>query len=147
MLDTEEVGNSLRELIQRRSWDELRSRIRDMNPSDVADLIIALPPEEEVFVCRLDRSPAETGLRSPFGAVVAALAAPDEERSGDARDDPGGGAAGACARDAANCFLLDDALRRLDDDPADECVSPVQDGHAPRLAHSAPPLRPRVAHT
>ena len=47
MLDTEEVGNSLRELIQRRSWDELRGRIRDMNPSDVADLIIALPPEEE----------------------------------------------------------------------------------------------------
>ena len=53
MLDTEEVGNSLRELIQRRSWDELRSRIRDMNPSDVADLIIALPPEEEVFVFRV----------------------------------------------------------------------------------------------
>jgi len=50
MLDTEEVGNSLRELIQRRSWDELRGRIRYMNPSDVADLIIALPPEEEVFV-------------------------------------------------------------------------------------------------
>jgi magnesium transporter len=53
MLDTVEVGNTLRELIQRRSWDELRSRIRDMNPSDVADLIIALPAEEEVFVFRV----------------------------------------------------------------------------------------------
>ena len=53
MLDTVEVGNSLRELIQRRSWDELRGRIRDMNPSDVADLIIALPAEEEAFVFRV----------------------------------------------------------------------------------------------
>jgi magnesium transporter len=53
MLDTVEVGNTLSELIQRRSWDELRSRIRDMNPSDVADLLIALPPEEEAFVFRV----------------------------------------------------------------------------------------------
>src|ERR1700682_4013689 len=53
MLDTVEVGNSLRELIQRRNWDELRGRIRDMNPSDVADLLIALPAEEEAFVFRV----------------------------------------------------------------------------------------------
>jgi magnesium transporter len=53
MLDTVEVGNSLRELIQRRNWDELRARIRDMNPSDVADLLIALPAEEEAFVFRV----------------------------------------------------------------------------------------------
>ena len=53
MLDAAEVGNSLHELIQNRNWDELRLRIRDMNPSDVADLIIALPPEEEAFVFRV----------------------------------------------------------------------------------------------
>jgi magnesium transporter len=53
MVDTVEVGNSLRELIQRRNWDELRGRIRDMNPSDVADLLIALPAEEEAFVFRV----------------------------------------------------------------------------------------------
>ncbi|HYS54442.1 MAG TPA: magnesium transporter [Thermoanaerobaculia bacterium] len=53
MVDTVEVGNSLRELIQNRNWDALRGRIRDMNPSDVADLIIALPPEEEAFVFRV----------------------------------------------------------------------------------------------
>ncbi|PYQ53150.1 MAG: magnesium transporter [Acidobacteria bacterium] len=53
MLDTVEVGNSLRELIQNRNWDQLRGRIRGMNPSDVADLIIALPPEEEAFVFRV----------------------------------------------------------------------------------------------
>jgi len=53
MLDTVEVGNSLRELIQQRNWDELRGRMRDMNPSDVADLIIALPAEEEAFVFRV----------------------------------------------------------------------------------------------
>ncbi|HEX9493718.1 MAG TPA: CBS domain-containing protein, partial [Thermoanaerobaculia bacterium] len=53
MLDTIEVGNALREIIQRRSWDELRDRIRELNPSDVADLIIALPAEEEAFVFRV----------------------------------------------------------------------------------------------
>jgi hypothetical protein len=29
MLDTLELGNSLREIIRRRSWDELRERIRE----------------------------------------------------------------------------------------------------------------------
>jgi magnesium transporter len=53
MADTAEVGNSLSELIQQRNWDALRGRIRDMNPSDVADLIIALPAEEEAFVFRV----------------------------------------------------------------------------------------------
>jgi magnesium transporter len=53
MVDTVEVGNSLRELIQQRNWDELRGRIRDMNPSDVADLLIALPAEEEGFLFRV----------------------------------------------------------------------------------------------
>src|SRR5262249_27696851 len=40
-------------LIQNRNWDALRARIRGMNPSDVADLIIALPAEEEAFVFRV----------------------------------------------------------------------------------------------
>lgn len=41
-----------RELIHQQNWQELRERLRDLNPSDVADLIIAVPAEEEAFVFR-----------------------------------------------------------------------------------------------
>lgn len=41
-----------RELIHQQNWQELRERLRELNPSDVADLIIALPPEEEAFIFR-----------------------------------------------------------------------------------------------
>jgi magnesium transporter len=47
------VGDELRELIRQQSWNQLRDRLTDMHPSDVADLIIALPREEEGFVFRI----------------------------------------------------------------------------------------------
>jgi magnesium transporter len=53
MTETLSVGDELRELVQRKSWNELRDRLTDMHPSDVADLIIALPREEEGFVFRV----------------------------------------------------------------------------------------------
>ncbi len=43
---------ALRELIQQKNWQLLRERITEMHPSDVAELIIALPGEEEAFVFR-----------------------------------------------------------------------------------------------
>lgn len=53
MVETVSVGDELRELIRQQSWNELRDRLTDMHPSDVADLIIALPREEEGFVFRV----------------------------------------------------------------------------------------------
>src|SRR5438132_12038560 len=53
MLDTVSVGDELRDLIHQQSWEQLRERLRDLNPSDVSDLIIALPAEEEAFVFRV----------------------------------------------------------------------------------------------
>jgi magnesium transporter len=53
MTETLSVGDELRELVQHKSWNELRDRLTDMHPSDVADLIIALPREEEGFVFRV----------------------------------------------------------------------------------------------
>ena len=41
-----------RELIDQQNWAELRDRVRHLHPSDVADLIIALPAEQEAFVFR-----------------------------------------------------------------------------------------------
>ena len=43
---------ALRDLIQQQNWQQLRERIAEMHPSDVADLIIALPTEEEAFAFR-----------------------------------------------------------------------------------------------
>jgi magnesium transporter len=47
------VGEELRELIHSQNWQQLRDRLADLHPSDVADLVIALPAEEEAFVFRL----------------------------------------------------------------------------------------------
>jgi magnesium transporter len=47
------VGEELRELIHLQNWQQLRDRLADLHPSDVADLVIALPAEEEAFVFRL----------------------------------------------------------------------------------------------
>jgi magnesium transporter len=47
------VGQELREIIHQQNWQLLRDRLRELNPSDVSDLIIALPPEEEPFVFRV----------------------------------------------------------------------------------------------
>ncbi|HEY8849907.1 MAG TPA: magnesium transporter [Thermoanaerobaculia bacterium] len=46
------VGEELREIIHQQNWQLLRDRLRELNPSDVSDLIIALPAEEEPFVFR-----------------------------------------------------------------------------------------------
>jgi magnesium transporter len=47
------VGEELRELIHAQNWQQLRDRLTDLHPSDVADLVIALPAHEEAFVFRL----------------------------------------------------------------------------------------------
>jgi magnesium transporter len=52
-VETVSVGDELRDLIRQQSWNQLRDRLTDMHPSDVADLIIALPREEEGFVFRV----------------------------------------------------------------------------------------------
>ena len=52
-VETLSVGDELRELIRQQNWNQLRDRLTDMHPSDVADLIIALPREEEGFVFRV----------------------------------------------------------------------------------------------
>jgi magnesium transporter len=41
------------ELIRTQNWQELRAELADANSSDIADLIIALPPDQEAFVFRL----------------------------------------------------------------------------------------------
>src|SRR3954468_18512489 len=41
------------ELIRNQNWQELRAALVDANSSDIADLIIALPPDQEAFVFRL----------------------------------------------------------------------------------------------
>ncbi len=41
------------ELIRSHNWQELRAALEEANSSDIADLIIALPPDEEAFVFRL----------------------------------------------------------------------------------------------
>jgi magnesium transporter len=53
MEETVSVGDELRELIRQQNWNQLRDRLTDLHPSDVADLIIALPREEEGFVFRV----------------------------------------------------------------------------------------------
>ena len=53
MPETVSVGDALRDIIHQRNWDQLRERLRELNPSDVSDLIIALPAEEEAFVFRV----------------------------------------------------------------------------------------------
>jgi magnesium transporter len=53
MIETVSVGDELRELIRQQNWNQLRDRLADLHPSDVADLIIALPREEEGFVFRV----------------------------------------------------------------------------------------------
>ena len=41
------------ELIRAQRWQDLRAALADTNSSDIADLIIALPPDQEAFVFRL----------------------------------------------------------------------------------------------
>jgi magnesium transporter len=41
------------ELVQQRRWSELRSTLADLHPSDIAELLIALPESEEAVVFRL----------------------------------------------------------------------------------------------
>lgn len=50
---TVSVDESLRETIRAQRWLQLREILQELHPSDVSDLIIALPPEEEAFVFRV----------------------------------------------------------------------------------------------
>jgi magnesium transporter len=49
----EQVGDRLRQTIRLQHWQQLRETLADFHPSDVADLIGALPAEEEGFVFRV----------------------------------------------------------------------------------------------
>src|SRR5437667_4669108 len=53
MVETISVGDELRELIRTQSWQQLRERLAELNASDVAELVIALPSDSEAFVFRL----------------------------------------------------------------------------------------------
>jgi len=47
------MERNVAELIRTQNWQELRAALADANSSDIADLIIALPPDQEAFVFRL----------------------------------------------------------------------------------------------
>src|SRR5947207_655800 len=53
MVETISVGDELRELIRTQSWQQLRERLVDLDASDVAELVIALPSDSEAFIFRL----------------------------------------------------------------------------------------------
>ena len=53
MVETISVGDELRELIRTQSWQQLRERLAELDASDVADLVIALPSDSEAFIFRL----------------------------------------------------------------------------------------------
>ena len=67
MQETVSVGDELRELIRQQNWNQLRDRLTDLHPSDVADLIIALPRD------RRWNSMARASLRDDLAAEQAAL--------------------------------------------------------------------------
>ena len=48
-----QVDERLRRTIADHDWKGLRDALVELHPSDVADLVIAMPPEEEAFVFRL----------------------------------------------------------------------------------------------
>src|SRR5439155_24890468 len=48
-----DVGTDVARLAHKRKWDELRDVLARMHPADVADVIIALPSEDEGIVFRL----------------------------------------------------------------------------------------------
>ena len=51
--DDPSLPDRLRGALDNRNWQELRRILTDFHPSDVADLIIALPAEEEAFIFRV----------------------------------------------------------------------------------------------
>jgi magnesium transporter len=53
MVETISVGDELRELIRTQSWQQLRERLAELDASDVAELVIALPSDSEAFIFRL----------------------------------------------------------------------------------------------
>jgi magnesium transporter len=53
MADDSKLDTKLRQTINDQNWRELRDTLTELHASDVADLIIALPPEEEAFVFRV----------------------------------------------------------------------------------------------
>src|SRR5438132_11408279 len=48
-----EAGNPIGELVTGRQWDQLRDALRPINPSDIADVIIAQPTATEGIIFRL----------------------------------------------------------------------------------------------
>ena len=64
MVETISVGDELRELIRTQSWQHLRERLAELDASDVAELVIALPSDSEAFIFRL------------FGRIFCTLATP-----------------------------------------------------------------------
>src|SRR5438045_166181 len=47
------TDSSVHELVETRRWEDLRERIRGLHPSDVADILVARPEEEEGVIFRL----------------------------------------------------------------------------------------------
>lgn len=47
------IGDTLRDMLRAQRWQDLREALRELHPSDVSDLIIALPPEEEALIFRI----------------------------------------------------------------------------------------------
>lgn len=47
------VQPDLEELIANRQWDQLREGVRELDPADLAEIIIDLPPEDEAIVFRV----------------------------------------------------------------------------------------------
>src|SRR5436190_436671 len=53
MVETISIGDELRQLIRTQSWQQLRERLSELDASDVAELVIALPSDSEAFIFRL----------------------------------------------------------------------------------------------
>src|SRR5260221_4374459 len=53
MTETSNIVAGVRENIRAQQWQRLRNQLLELHPSDVADLIIAFPPEEEAFIFRV----------------------------------------------------------------------------------------------
>src|SRR5437773_5442233 len=47
------LGPDLRELIQEKRWDTLRDALSHFDPSDIAEILIAVPDEDDAAIFRL----------------------------------------------------------------------------------------------
>ncbi len=53
MIEAGDIVGEVRKNIRAQQWQRLRNQLLELHPSDVADLIIAFPPEEEAFIFRV----------------------------------------------------------------------------------------------